>query len=386
LHLISKNNVIKIKIWFLFFLQKMDTNRRNFLKKRHKHLLLNKQFERINEYLDQIFLAGGMLLLTIIIGIVGFMTICGYNLMDAFYMTVITLSTVGYGEIQPLGFWGRLFASFIIITNLGIFTYAISVLSRFVLEGDLRKLLFDYKVYKKIQKLKNHTIICGYGRHGQEIVQELIKSKLPYVVIEPDADRIKTLRDLGYFFIEGDATQDHTLLEAGIEGARAIIITFGEDAFNVYTVLTARQLNSKLRIITRASNHIAEKKLLRAGANYVVMSEVIGGFYMATLIYQPRAVEFFQLLANMGDDAAILFKEVNYRDLKPEYKNKTIKELNIRSDTGANIIGLKNIDGKYIVNPDPEIQIRKGMSLIVLGDNVQMERFEQLVILEHKMT
>ena len=353
----------------------------DFLRRRNKYLRNNKQFERINQYLNQIILAGAMLILSVVVGIVGFMTVGGYHLMDAFYMTVITISTVGYGEIQPLDFWGRMFASFLILTNLGIFSYAITVLSRFVLEGDLRKLLADYKIYKKIQELKNHTIICGYGRHGKEVVDELIKSKTAYVVIEPNPEKIKTLRESGYFFIEGDATQDQTLQEAGIEEAKAIVITFGEDAFNVYTVLTARQLNPKLRIITRASSHIAEKKLYRAGANHVVMTEVIGGFYMATLIFQPRVVEFFKLLSNMGEDAAILFKEVNYRDLKSEFKDKSIESLNIQSHTGANIIGLKTAEGKYFVNPDAETVIQKGMSLIVLGNTEQMERFEKIVMI-----
>ena len=234
----------------------------DFLRKRKKYLHKKKQFERINHYLSQIFLAAALLLLCVIIGIVGFMTISGYNLMDAFYMTVITLSTVGYGQIQPLNFWGRLFASFLLLTNIGIFTYAVSILSRFLLEGDLRKMLEDYNVYKKIQKLKNHTIICGYGRHGREVLSEMIKSKNPYVVVEPDPDKIKILRDSGYYFIEGDSTQDHTLKEAGIEEAKSIVITFGEVAFNVYTVLTARQLNPKLSIVTRASSQEAEKNYI----------------------------------------------------------------------------------------------------------------------------
>jgi voltage-gated potassium channel len=352
----------------------------DFLRKRKKYLRKNKHFERINQYLSQIILAGAMMLLCVIIGIVGFMSISGYNLMDAFYMTVITISTVGYGEIQPLGFWGRMFASFLILTNISIFTYGISILSRFLLEGDLRKMLDDYNVYQKIQKLKNHTIICGYGRHGREVLAEMIKSKNPYVVVEPDPDKVKVLRDSGYFFIEGDATQDHTLKEAGIEDAKSIVITFGEDAFNVYTVLTARQLNPKLRIVTRASSHEAEKKLYRAGANHVVMSEVIGGVYMATLVFQPRAAEFFQLLSSIGEDATIQFKEVMYKNLKSEFKDKSIKNLDLRTHTGVNIIALKKPDGKYAVNPDPETVISKGISLIVLGDSDQMEKFENVAL------
>ena len=351
----------------------------DFLRKRKKYLRKHKQFKRINQYLSQIILAGAMMLLCMIIGIVGFMTISRYNLLDAFYMTVITISTVGYGEIQPLDFWGRMFTSFLILTKIAIFTYAVSIISRFLLEGDLRKMLKDYKVYKKIQKLKNHTIICGYGRHGKEVLAEMIKSKSPYVVVEPNPERVKILRDSEYFFIEGDATHDHTLKEAGIENAKAIVITFGEDAFNVYTVLTARQLNPKLRIVTRASSHEAEKKLYRAGANHVVMSEVIGGVYMATLVFQPRAAEFFQLLSSIGEDATIQFKEVMYKNLKSEFKDKSIKNLDLRTHTGVNIIALKK-DDKYAVNPDPDIVISKGVSLIVLGDSEQMERFENVAI------
>lgn len=343
---------------------------------------VNRQFQRINKYLRSITLAGLVLFGTMLIGIIGFMTIDGYGFTDAFYMTIITLSTVGYGEVQPLSFNGRLFASFLIIFNIGIFAYSISVLSSFIIEGDLRKFMKDYRIYKKVQSLKNHTIICGFGRHGREIAEALTKNRMPFVVIEPNDERVKYLRDQGYYFIDGDATNDQILLEAGIEDARAIVITFGEDAFNVYTVLTAKQLNPKLRVITRASDHHVEQKLRRAGADYVVLSEVIGGFYMATLIFQPHLVEFFNLLSNMGDDVAINFKEVEYGHLKVAFRNQEIKNLNIRSQTGVNIIGARMPDGRYIVNPAPDTIIIKGMSLVVLGDYTQIEKFEHFVLMD----
>jgi voltage-gated potassium channel len=352
--------------------------------KRTQVVMAKQQFRRINKYLRNIVLAGLLLFLTMLVGVIGFIVIEDYSVGDAFYMTIITLSTVGYGEVQPLHAYGRVFTSFLIIFNIGIFAYAISVLSSFVIEGDLRKFLKDYTIFKRIQKLKNHTIICGFGRHGKEIADELTKNKMPFVVIEPEEQRLQMLREGGYSFVEGDATSDQTLLEAGIEDARAIVITFGEDAFNVYTVLTARQLSPKLRIITRASDHSVEKKLFRAGADYVVLSEVIGGFYMATLIFQPHVVEFFNLLSNMGDDVAINFKEVEYLELKPEFRDKAIKNIGIRAQTGVNIIGARMPDAKYIVNPAPNTLIKKGMSLVVLGDHEQIDKFEDLILLaEH---
>lgn len=338
-----------------------------------------RRFKRVSKYLQNIIMAVLLLFITLCIGIFGFVFIDDYTLQEAFYMTIVTLSTVGYGEVKPLSEAGQLFASFLIIFNLGIFAYAISVISTFIIEGELRLFLKDYKVYKKIQKLRNHTIVCGFGRHGHQISDELTKSDLPFVVIEPDPSLIEDLRDHQFLFLEGDATQDQVLLEAGIEHAKAIVVTYGEDAFNVYTVLTARQLNPRLRIITRASDHNAEKKLLRAGADYVVLSEVIGGFYMATLIHQPNVVEFFNIISNMGD-VTINFKEVEYSHLKQEFKDKSIRDLNFRQHTGVNIIGVRHKDGHYSVNPGPDVKIHKGMSLVILGDINQLQAFETLVI------
>ncbi|WBM73627.1 potassium channel family protein [Saprospira grandis] len=359
----------------------MLTNKFKVRKHKNKTRSTSQQhYQRVSKYLRNIALAAGLLVLTVLIGVVGFMFIDNYSLSDAFYMTIITLSTVGYGEIQPLSFNGRLFTSFIIIFNIGIFAYAISVLSSFIIEGDLRKFMKDYRMYQKIQSLHNHTIICGFGRHGREISQELTKNKLPYVIIESDEEKVEELRKGGYAFIEGDAAMDQTLLDAGIEHAMSIVVTFGDDALNVYTVLTARELNKLVRVIARASNHSVERKLLRAGADYAVLSEVIGGFYMATLIYQPRMVEFLNLLSNLGNDVSMSFKEVDYKDLRPEFKDKQIRDLNLRSQTGVNIIGARLANGKYIINPGPDTAIVKGMSLVILGDEEQVETFERVVM------
>ncbi|MCH2046223.1 MAG: NAD-binding protein, partial [Saprospiraceae bacterium] len=321
-----------------------------------------------------------LLFFTLIIGILGFVLIDDYTLSEAFYMTIITLSTVGYGEVKALSSTGQFFAALLIIFNIGIFAYAVSLISSFFVDGELRAFWKDYKIYKKIRGLENHTIICGYGRHGQEIVRELKKAGQDFVVIETDTDRVEQMRRDSCIFLEGDATQDELLIDAGIKSARAIVITFGEDASNVYAVLTARELNPRIRIISRASEVKVEQKLLRAGADYVVLSEIIGGFYMATLVNQPNVVEFFNILSNMGE-VSILFKEIDFEHLKKEFRNKQIQNLNLRAETGVNIIGVRNKKGKYIVNPNPNVCIEKGMRLIILGDNQQIERFQQKVLI-----
>lgn len=338
-----------------------------------------RQFRRINKYIRNILLAMAMLLITTITGVIGFMVIDDYTFWEAFYMTIITLSTVGYGEVNPLSPAGRIFTSFLIIFNLGVFAYAITILSNFVVEGELRTFLKDYRMYKTIQNMRNHTIVCGFGRHGRQVCQELQSSNLPFVVIEVDEDKVEDLKDEGYKYLQGDASSDEVLMEASISAAKAVVVTYNEDALNVYTVLTARQLNPDLRIVTRATDRQAEKKLLRAGASHVVMTEVIGGFYMATLIHQPNVVEFFSIISNMGD-VPIHFKEVHYKQLKKEYRDKSIRELSLRAHTGVNIIGAKQPNGQYAVNPKPDLIIASGMSLVILGDENQIKTFQEQIM------
>ena len=340
-----------------------------------------RQFRRINQYIREIVLALFLLMVTTVTGVVGFMTIDDYTFWEAVYMTIITLSTVGYGEVKPLSQGGQIFTSFLIIFNLGVFAYAITILSNFLVEGELRSFLKNYRVYKTIQNMENHTIVCGFGRHGKQVCQELESSKLPFVVIEVNDDAILDLNDTNYRYLHGDATSDEVLLEACIKRAKAVVVTYNEDALNVYTVLTARQLNPNLRIVTRASNRQAEKKLLRAGANHVVMTEIIGGFYMATLIHQPNVVEFFSIISNMGD-VPIHFKEVDYHELKREYRDKSIRALSFRAQTGVNIIGARLTNGEYAVNPTPDLTILNGMSLVVLGDANQIKTFQEQMMID----
>lgn len=338
------------------------------------------RFERTRHYIRNVRIALYVLLLIIAVGVAGFMFIAGYSMLDAFYMTVITLSTVGFGEIRELNTEGRIFTAFLIIFNLGIFAYAISNVSSFLIEGDFQRLIKDYRVFKKIEALQQHVIVCGLGRHGREVMSQLLADGLPFVVIESNEDKLEDIRENGdILYIQGDATHDDILEEAGIQRATALVSTLGEDADNVFIVLTARQLNPKLRIISRALAAKSEGKLLRAGANHVVLPERVGGFYMATMVSKPDVIEFIQLLSKMGT-AQVLFEEFEAQRLRPEFQNQSIIGMDIRGRTGANIIGLHDPSGHYDINPAPHTVIAPEMRIVVLGNTEQMQAFKAVML------
>lgn len=328
----------------------------------------------------QLQIAIYMVLIAITIGCIGYIVLEGFSVGDAFFMTIITLSTVGYSEVHPLDASGRIFTSILIIFNLGTFAYAASTISAFFIEGNFKILLKDYRVFQKVKQLENHVIICGAGRHGREVMIELQKQDIPFVIVDKKDERIDELReDNQLLYLDGDATQDELLKEAGIEKASALIAVLGEDTDNLFVVLSARQLNPNLTIISRAIDEQVEKKLRRAGADYIVRPERIGGFYMATLVSKPDAVEFFNILSNMGS-VTIDFEEVSADELKPEYQGLTIKEMNIRGITGANVIGIHDDSGRYIINPGPDTLVRQGGKLVILGDNKQMKAFRRFML------
>ncbi len=227
-----------------------------------------------------------LLVLILISGILGFKLIENYSWSDALYMTIITVSTVGYTEVKPLSEAGKTFTSIFIILNVGVFAYILSVFSYFVIEGEIFKKMHLNLIGTHIKKLSNHVILCGYGRYGKEAATHFQKHGIPFVVIEKNSEKITLIQESNdkILYLQEDATQDESLLEAGIAKAGTLITALSEDSDNVFTVLTARQLNPGIDIISVAKDPKSEKKLLLAGANHVVMPEQIGGFYMATLV------------------------------------------------------------------------------------------------------
>ena len=309
----------------------------------------------------------------LIFGILGFMIIEGYSLGEAFYMVIITISTVGYTEVQPLSEAGRIFAAVFILINIGFISYILAVFSYYVVQGEIFKTMHSNLINKQIDELSDHIILCGYGKYGKEASSHFVKHSLPFVIIDIDPEEIEELQKAPnkFLYLEDDATHDEVLIKAGIERAQALIVAMPDDSDNLFTVLTARQLNPKLNIISRSMDPKSQRKLLLAGADHVVMPEQIGGFYMATLVSQPGAVEFFSFITDQYK-SDIGFQEIHFKDLPDPCHGKTIRELRIRKDTGSNIIGFHKPNGDYIVNPSPDTRLVPGSSFIILGDRKQL--------------
>lgn len=337
-----------------------------------------KPLQRVPSNFLSIRLGIILLLVDLLGGVAGFMIIEDYDLGDAIYMTVITVSTVGYTEVKPLTDGGQIFTSIYILFNIVAFAYLLAVFSYYIVQGEIFKKMHENLVKTRIEKLDKHIILCGYGKYGKEIAHHFSLHKLPFVVIDEDPEEIeniqKSMADILY--IKEDATHDEVLIAAGIKRASAIISALPDDAENVFTVLTARQLNPSINIISRAKHPKSQKKLLLAGANHVVMPEQIGGFYMATLVSKPGAVEFFSFITNEYQ-SDIGFEEIRYEDLPEVCKGKSIRDLFFRLHSGANIIGYKGPGGRYVVNPDPEIVMLPGGSFIILGDHKQLNALKK---------
>ncbi len=352
-----------------------------FLHLNKKNKLNAKRLESIQKVVARFRWAIGFMLFSILTGTAGYVIIEGFTWFEGYYMSVVTLSSVGFMEIHPLSYAGRLFTSLLILFNVGIFAYAISTITGIFAEGGLTKLMKDFKMYHKIGALKEHTIVCGYGRHATEVTQELAKQGLPFVIIENKADRIHLLQEDHHFlYLDGDATQDEVLLEAGIQTAAAIVITLPSDADNLFITLSARQLNPKIRIISRAKNRPDEEKLRRAGANHTVVPELIGGFYMATLINKPDLVEFFSLISNMGP-ANVVFEEIPISNLKPIYREKSIADSGLNQLARVSIVAIRSELGKYELNPETSVVFGKQGYLVLLGSQEQMNFFKEKALL-----
>ncbi|HET9057515.1 MAG TPA: NAD-binding protein [Chitinophagaceae bacterium] len=318
-----------------------------------------------------LIVALSMLGVVVVVGVFGYILIENYNFLDAVYMTVITIASVGFQEVHPLSDMGRIFTTLLILINLGLFTYFITLLSRFFLDGEFNRRYKLVKMENAINKLQNHVIICGFGRNGRESAQVLYSNNIPYVVIE---EKIEKPDDLNFevpYFLKGDATKDEVLKEAGIEKARALIITLPVDADNLFVVLTARQLNPSLTIISRASQDTSVNKLKIAGANNVIMPDKIGGAHMAALVMIPDVVEFISLLTTKNNEAFRVAELI-------VNKSSRLGDLDVWNKTGCTILGVKNYN-QYIINPEPGFSINKGERIIVMGSKTQINKAKELV-------
>ena len=341
---------------------------------------MSQSYNKFQAVSNQTIRTGAILLLLLLsTGTIFYWGYEQYPLIDAFFMTVITISTVGFAVIHPLSDVGKLFTSGLIMFSLGSLAWVGSSLAKFVFDGELKDYLKTYRVDKKIMKLKDHTIIIGYGRNGEQAAMELRDYGVDFVVIDKRENVIgRICEDDNLLYIRGDATREEVLLQARIEHAKALIATTPNDADNVFVVLTARSMNPALKIISRASEVESITKLRRAGATNVIMPERIGGQRMAKLVTQPDVVEFLEyILLQKSDDVSL--EEISCTHMATHFVNKTLKTLQAKDKSGINIIGIKISGAKYVFNPDPELTLSRGDQLFVLGSPVQIKEFRNLL-------
>lgn len=325
---------------------------------------------------SKIYLALALMLAVLLFGVLGYRFIAHYTWVEALYMTVITMATVGFSEVRPLDTDAQIFTVFLILSSVFILGFAISVLSEYVLSRNSLQLLKQKKVKNKIKKLSNHVVVCGYGRNGMEAVERLKSYNKPFIVIERSKEIIEKYED-EVLFIEGDATDDTILNKAAIENAQYLISAMPDDAENLFVVLSARQLNNKLFIISRASLATSEKKLLLAGANKVIMPDKIGGDHMASLVVMPDLITFMDKLSTEGEHTTNL-EEVAIEDFADQVDCNSLRDLDLRKKTGCTIIGYISPDGDYIINPEADLKLQPKSKVIVLGRPEQIKKLNEM--------
>jgi len=323
--------------------------------------------------LKHAYFTGALLISVIIIGTLGY-SMLGFTTSEAIYQTIITMATVGFEEVHQLDNRGMWFTSVLVIVSIGIFFYAVTSLTRYIVEGVFMNTYKDNKVKRKIEKLSDHVIICGYGRNGKQAAIELSQHNVKVVVIEDQAEIVQSLRESpGMLYVEGDATDEEVLKLAHLENAQALITTLPTDADNLFVVLTAKELNPGMKIISRASVDNADVKLKRAGASNVIMPDKLGGQSMAKLVAQPDVVEFIELILLQSMESIVL-EEISCQKLAPCFEGKSLIELDIRNTSGANIIGMKLKDNSYLINPVPETTLNPSDKLFALGTKAQIKQ------------
>ncbi|MEZ4721607.1 MAG: potassium channel protein [Flavobacteriales bacterium] len=335
------------------------------------------------KYFKELYYAVIFLFGMILLGTVGYVFIEGYAWLDGFYMTAITLSTVGFEEVQPLSPAGKVFTAFLIITTFGTFAYTVTNITRYLVSGQYRTYYKNYKVMNELEHLVDHVIVCGYGRNGRQAVKTLEAHNKTFAVIEGDQEVVNRVHEEHpeMLIIHGDATDESMLQKAGVERANALIATLPKDADNLFVVLSSRELNKGLNIISRASDDRSERKLKIAGANNVILPDSVGGSHMATLVLTPDLMEFLDHISLMGKDESTLV-EVRFRNLPKDFEHKTIMELEKRYQTGARIIGFKTPENQIIVNPSPETELVPKSKLFVLGNPSQIKALKEALSID----
>jgi len=316
------------------------------------------------------------ILIVLVVGTAGYVLIEGWTILEGFYMTVITITTIGFGEVRTLSDTGKYLTLAVIFCGIGMMGYAFVTGTRMIVEGELTQIITRRRSMKALERVRNHFIICGFGRMGSFICQQLHERGIPFVVVEDRAEVQDKVIEAGYFLSPGDATEEEILLQAGIDRARGLVSVLNSDASNVYVVLTARVLNPGLEIIARAAEEAAHKKLMVAGASRVISPYQIGGMRMVMGILKPAVMSFLEVAMD-HKQLDIELEEVKVAE-SSGYSGKRLVDTDIRKELNLIIIAIKKADGQMVFNPGPYTLIDDNDTLIAMGERERLARFEQV--------
>ncbi len=324
----------------------------------------------------RLVLAAALLVGVIAAGTVGYRIVCGFSWFDSLYMTVISITTVGYGEVHPLNNQGKLLTIFVVLAGAGAGAYVAGSLIAFFVEGEMADILRGRQMERQIAALKDHFILCGYGISGSQTAMEFSLARRPFVVLEIDPEGYERAKADGRLVVHGDAEEDTVLERAGVRRARGLASVLDTDAKNVFTVLTARTLNPDMTIVARAVSKASEAKLLKAGADKVIAPRALAGRRMARMLLRPTVMDFLDVVM-AGEDLSFEMMDAEIA-AGSELVGVTLRDSPIREKTRAIIVGIKALDGSIAVNPDPNTHLAAGDRLIALGSVGQIDRLLEL--------
>jgi voltage-gated potassium channel len=326
--------------------------------------------------MKKILIAVISLLIILFCGTSGYMLIEGTNLTDALYMTVISITTVGFSEVIPLSPAGKYFTILLIFGGVGFFLYMVSLITEAMMEGGLYTFLGRRLMEKKMDVMQDHFIVCGFGRIGKVISKILYENNRPFLIIENNPEEIQAIDELGYLVLQGDSTNDDMLTKAHIMDAKALIAVTSSDADNVYIILSARGLKSDIYILARSSGKKgAQTKLLRAGANKVFSPYEIGARRMAQSLVRPTVIDFIDLTVHEGE-LGLRLEELQVSGTAT-FVNKTLMDSGIRSEHDLIVVAIKRQKGEMLFNPSSSTEILAGDILVVLGEHLNIQGLEK---------
>lgn len=321
--------------------------------------------------LRRLLISGLLFVSLLVTGLVGYVTIEGWSLLDALYMTVITVTTVGFEEVRPLSDGGRIFTSVLVLLGVGVAFYILTVVMSTIVEGDLALLLGVQRMRRKIEALRNHYIVCGFGHVGEEIAREFQGRKVPFVIVDSSPEALGRARKLGYVYVEGDATVEEVLIDAGIQRAHSLLAACDSDASNIYMVLTARALNPNIVIVARAVDPASEPRMRRAGADRVMALYRIGGRRMALCAQQPFSVDFMDTLTR-GRRGEQILAELEVSEASA-LAGRTVREA-VPASSPVTVLGVRKLNGDILAGPQGDDHVLElGDLLIVMGEEKEVQ-------------